>query len=387
MHSMKTISHDIAVVGAGSAGLATAIALRQAGFDAICAGPAPHAAAPDRRTTALLTGSVRFLKRIGVWDAMAAAGEPLRALRLIDRTSRILRAPDTVFEAAEIGEEAFGYNIPNTAITKAMADALDGAFLATDGVTAIEPGAADVTLHLAEGPRLQAKLAVGADGRNSLCRRSAGIAVRSWSYDQTAIVCNFSHSRPHGGACTEYHYESGPFTVVPLPGDNSSLVWVARRKEAEALAALSGADFTRALSARLDGLLGTVTDTGPRGAFPLSGLIAKKLTGPRIALVGEAAHVMPPIGAQGLNLGLRDVADLADSISRSEDPGSPDVLARYESARRGDVLTRTYAADLLNRTLISANPLFQLARGAGLMALSMPGPLRRAAMRRGMATA
>ncbi|NJM33318.1 MAG: FAD-binding protein [Rhodomicrobium sp.] len=381
---MISASHEVIVVGAGPAGLASAIALRQAGLDAVCAGPAPQ---PDRRTTALLTGSVRFLKSIGVWPALAPEAAPLRALRLIDRTGRILRAPDMVFDAAEIGEEAFGYNVPNMAILKVMTETLGTAFFATDGVVSVEPGPQRVKLHLADGATLDAKLAVGADGRNSICRESAGIGVRSWSYDQTALVCNLSHSRPHGGACTEFHYAGGPLTVVPLPGEASSLVWVERSAAAKTLTGLSEAALTNALSERLNGLIGTVTELGPRGVFPLSGLIAKRLTGPRIALVGEAAHVMPPIGAQGLNLGFRDVADLVRCISGADDPGSPGCLARYENARRGDVLSRTFAADFLNRTLISANPLLQLARGAGLMALSMPGPLRRAAMRRGMATA
>jgi 2-octaprenyl-6-methoxyphenol hydroxylase len=234
---------------------------------------------------------------------------------------------------------------------------------------------------------LRADLVVGADGRQSFCRESAGIGVRRWSYEQTAIVCNFRHTRPHHGACTEFHYSSGPFTVVPLPGEASSLVWVERPDRAKHLAAMNDEEFMGELAARLDGLVGDIVETGARGAFPLSGLVARKLTAARLALVGEAAHVMPPIGAQGLNLGFRDAADLADCTAGAADPGDPKVLAAYEARRRSDIFVRTLAADLLNRTLISNSPILQLARGAGLTALSVAGPLRCLAMRQGMTAA
>lgn len=385
---MIVASHDCVVVGAGPAGLAAALALRQAGFDAVCAGPAPNPDRPDRRTTALLQGSVRFLDELGLWSRFAAEAAPLSALRLVDRTGRLFRAPDMVFEAGEIGESAFGYNIPNTRIVAALMDALGASFIATSGVTAIEAAAGAMRLSLADGRRLDAKLAVGADGRQSLCRQAAGIQTREWRYDQTATVCNFAHSRAHDGVCTEFHYAHGPFTVVPLAASWSSLVWVGHPVEAAGLAAMSDAEFAQAIAGRLGGLLGDITEIGPRNAFPLGALVARKLTGERLALVGEAAHVMPPIGAQGLNLGFRDVADLVACAARaSQDPGAADMLAAYETARRGDVLTRMAAADLLNRTLISGLLPLQFARGAGLMALSMFAPLRRAAMRQGMAAA
>ena len=385
---MMVASHDCVVVGAGPAGLAAALALRQAGFDAVCTGPAPNPDRPDRRTAALLQGSVRFLQALGVWSGFGAEAAPLSALRLVDRTGRLFRAPDMVFDAGEIGESAFGYNIPNTQIVAVLLDVLGASFIATSGVTAIEPADGAMRLSLADGRHLDAKLIVGADGRQSLCRAASGIQTREWRYDQTATVCNFAHSRPHDGVCTEFHYAHGPFTVVPLPGGWSSLIWVDRPGEAEGLAAMGDAEFAQAIAGRLGGLLGDITATGPRNAFPLAGLVARKLTGERLALVGEAAHVMPPIGAQGLNLGFRDVADLVRCAAGAKpDPGCTDVLAAYETARRGDVLARMAAADLLNRTLVSGLLPLQLARGAGLMALSMFPPLRRAAMRQGMAAA
>jgi 2-octaprenyl-6-methoxyphenol hydroxylase len=385
---MMAASYDCVVVGAGPVGLAAALALRQAGFDAVCAGPAPDPNRPDRRTTALLQGSVRFLDALGLWNRFSAEAAPLSALRLVDRTGRLFRAPDMIFDAGEIGESAFGHNIPNTRIIAALMDALGASFIATSGVTAIESVSGAMRLSLADGRRLDAKLVVGADGRQSLCRQAAAIQTREWRYDQTATVCNFAHGRSHDGVCTEFHYAHGPFTVVPLPGGWSSLIWVGRPAEAAVLAAMSDAEFADAIAGRLGGLLGDITETSPRNAFPLSGLVARTLTSERLALVGEAAHVMPPIGAQGLNLGFRDVADLVSCAARaSQDPGAPHVLAAYATARRGDVLTRMAAADLLNRTLVSGLLPLQFARGAGLMALSMFAPLRRAAMRKGMAAA
>jgi 2-octaprenyl-6-methoxyphenol hydroxylase len=169
-----------------------------------------------------------------------------------------------------------------------------------------------------------------------------------------------------------------------LPGGGSSLVWVEKPERADELKAMSEADFLAALTERAGRVIGSFTHTGPRAVFPLSGLMAARLTGHRLALVGEAVHVMPPIGAQGLNLGFRDVVDLAECVKGASDPGAPEALARYARRRKGDVWLRTYAADLLSRTLTSNLPFFQVARGIGLGILSMPGPLRRAAMRQGM---
>jgi 2-octaprenyl-6-methoxyphenol hydroxylase len=384
---MTRSEHAVAIVGAGPAGLAAALALRQAGHPVVCAGPLPHPDTPDRRTTALLEGSAQFLRRLGVWKRIEPLAAPLRSLRLIDRTGRLIRAPDMLFDAAEAGAEAFGYNIPNADLHPILLDALGADVLPTSGITAIRRTDGHSQLDLDEGRSLSARLVVGADGRQSFCRESAAIGVQRWAYDQTALVCNFRHARPHHGACTEFHYASGPFTIVPLPGNASSLVWVDRPERAAALAALSNAAFIAELTARLEGLLGDILEAGPRGAFPLSGLIARTLTAHRLALVGEAGHVMPPIGAQGLNLGFRDAADLADCAAGAGDPGAASVLAAYDDRRRRDVLVRTAAADLLNRTLISKSPLLQVARGAGLMALSLAGPLRRLAMRQGMTAA
>jgi len=376
---------DVAVVGAGPTGLAAALGFAQAGFKTACFGPRPAPDRIDRRTTALLEGSVHFLDdRLGVWRALAPLAEPLRSLQLIDRTGRLFRAPDIYFTADEIDADAFGHNLPNADLVRILIEALGDHFQPTAGIASLQTEESLIRLGLTEGQSVQARLVIGADGRQSLCRDHANIDVQRWSYGQTATVCNFRHSRPHRGACAEFHYPNGPFTVVPLPGAWSSLVWVEADETAKSLAARDDAEFAQSIAERLDGVLGDILEVGPRGAFPLSGLIANKLVSRRLALIGEAAHVMPPIGAQGLNLGFRDVADLLDRLSGAADPGSPDRLAAYDTRRRGDIWGRTMAADLLNRTLTSNVPLFQIARGAGLSALSLAAPLRRAAMRQGM---
>ncbi|HKJ60749.1 MAG TPA: FAD-dependent monooxygenase, partial [Hyphomicrobiales bacterium] len=358
-----------------------------AGLNAICTGPAPGANGIDHRTTAFLHGSIRFLdETLDVWKNLAPFAAPLTTLRLIDRTGRLFRAPDMMFSASETGEESFGSNIPNAKVTAELLEALGDHFIPSDGVVALqdESGGKAVVLRLADGRELHARLVVGADGRESFCRQSQNIPVRRWSYDQAALVCDLRHDHPHNNACTEFHFKNGPLTLVPLPGHSSSLVWVKTPERANELKAMSDSDFIAALTAQVGRVNGTIISAGPRAVFPLSGLIATKLTGHRLALIGEAAHVMPPIGAQGLNLGFRDIIDLAECIRNAADPGAPEVLASYASRRKADVWTRTCAADLLSRTLTSNLPLFQLARGIGLTILSIPGPIRRAAMRQGM---
>lgn len=384
--ALQVRQHDVVVVGAGPAELIAALAMRKAGFNAICTGPAPKPSAPDMRTTAFLQGSVHFLQDLGVWGKLEPHAAAMVGLNLIDRTGRLFRAPDLAFHASEVGEKTFGYNIPNSTLLDVLFAELGDAFLPTAGVTSIVPGAYSTRLTLAEGTQLEAKLVVGADGIHSMCREAVGVGVRSWSYEQTAVVCNFRHTRPHRETCTEFHYNTGPFTVVPLPGDWSALIWTVRPAEATRLAAISNEQLASEIGKRLDGLMGDVVEVSARGAYPLAGLIAKRLTGERMAFVSHAAHVMPPIGAQGLNLGIRDIADIVRAASQSmADPGSASAMAAYERARRADVWVRTLAVDFLGRTLTSGFLPLQIARGAGLVALSVAGPLRRALMRYSMA--
>ena len=380
------------VVGAGPAGLASALALAQAGLDVALVGPPAYRAAAERRTAALFPSSINALRNLGVWDAVAPASAPMTGLRIIDETSATLRSPQVLFEARELGLEVLAYNVPNAALVEALEAAVAAqpriSRAALSVAASIETGAAGVTVQPKDGAAVTARLAVAADGKTSLARAAAGIAAEAWAYEQTAIVASFAHSRPHRGVSTEMHRHSGPLTTVPLPGRASSLVWLVKPEQATRLLALDDAAFSATLEGELQGLLGSVAEITPRTSFPMQGLGTDRYGARRIALVGETAHAFPPVGAQGLNLTLRDIAALADiagrAKARGEDPGSDAVLAAYDAARRGDVKGRTTGVDLLNRSLLAGLGPIDLARGAGLHLLAAIGPLRRLAMRRGM---
>jgi 2-octaprenyl-6-methoxyphenol hydroxylase len=378
------------VVGGGPAGLTAAIALAQGGVPTVLAGKRPDKT--DNRTTALLGGSVTALETLGVWDLCRDQTAPLRTMRIVDDTGRLWRAPEVKFDAHEIGLDAFGYNIVNQDLLAALeerARELTNLRPIDAAVVAVEPGEDAVTVTLEGGETLRAPLVIGADGRGSLCREAAGIDVTTRKYPQVALTVCLRHSRQHHDTSTEFHTPTGPFTLVPLPGDRSSLVWVLDPADAEELAALDDAALSDEIEQAAHSILGKVAVEPGRGLFPLSVATARSFGANRIALVGEAAHVVPPIGAQGLNLGLRDAATIAElaieAERRGRDIGGDDVLAVYERKRRGDVTSRTVAIDALNRTLLSDLLPAQALRGLGLYMIDHIGPLRRAVMREGIA--
>jgi len=383
-----TCECDVAVVGGGPAGLTAAIALASAGVETALISKAPPA---DNRTTALLSGSVAALDALSVWPLCAAQAAPLTAIRIIDATARLLRAPEVLFEAAEIGLEAFGHNIENRHLIAALerrAGQLGSLQRIAATVTAIDPGGDAVMIRLDDGGSVQTRLVVGADGRKSLCREAARIQITRREYPQAALTLNLGHTRPHDGVSTEFHTESGPFTLVPLPGLRSSLVCVLEPDAAAELGALDAPALSAEIERRGHSILGKISVEQGRGVFPLAVETAQSFGCDRIALIGEAAHVIPPIGAQGLNLGLRDAATIAELVVEAReagcDIGSPDLLARYDGMRRADVITRTAAVDVLNRSLLSDFLPVQGARGFGLYLLNRIGPLRRAVMREGV---
>lgn len=386
---------DVAIAGAGPAGLAAALGFAARGFRVAVAETAPQASkkAARGRSAALLGVSVDFLRSLGLWAECAAHAAPLAELRFIDDTGRLLRAPDSVFRASEIGLEAFGYNIANADLARALRAAAEDRnvpVLETGPLAAISDDENGIRLEF-ERAVFRARLAIAADGRTSPLREAAGIRALSWRYDQIAIATAFSHERPHDFTCIEIHRAAGPFTLVPLPGGRSALVWVERADEAQRLAALPDDAFAQEAEAVMRGRLGRLSDVAERGTFPLSALAARDYGRRRVALVGEAAHVTPPIGAQGLNLGFRDVEAIvrlaAEARDANRDFGGEDVLSAYSAARRGDILSRTAGIDLLNRSLLSDFLPLQIGRGLGLYALGTIGPLRRAFMRSGISPA
>jgi 2-octaprenyl-6-methoxyphenol hydroxylase len=383
-------SFDVAIVGGGPAGLAAAIALAQAGASTVLiARRAPYA---DNRTTALLGGSVDFLDGLGVWQDCSDKAAALKTMRLVDDTGRLIRAPEVRFTASEIGRDMFGYNIENRTLVEALerrAAACPGLTRIAEDAEAVVPDEAKVTITTVSGQSVTAHLAIGADGRHSLCREAAGIHVSRRELGQTALTFNITHARPHHGASTEFHTPHGPCVFVPLPGDRCSIVWVAAPKEAERMFALDDEALSAAVEKQSHSILGHVHVEPGRHMFPLSIERPYRYADRRIALVGEAAHVVPPIGAQGLNLGLRDAMDIAiivgKAIAAGEDVGATPVLTRYAAARRADILSRTFVIDVANRSLLSEFLPVQSLRAAGLHLIGAIGPLRRLAMREGLA--
>jgi 2-octaprenyl-6-methoxyphenol hydroxylase len=384
---------DILIAGAGAAGLSAGIALAQAGRRVTVVGEIDLRA--SARTVALFEASLAFYDSIGLLDAIAAESAPLEVMRIVDDTGSLFRLPQRDFRAREIGLDQFGYNIENCDLVRLLADAAR----ATPGLTLTEGRLSDFAFAgstasacINTGETIQSGLMIAADGRRSAVRAAAGISVTETPYPQTALTAILAHTRPHREASTEFHTRTGPFTLVPLPprdGDKhrSSLVWMTTHAEAERLAALPPQELALVIERQAHSMLGKMRLLGPCGAFPMVLMKAAHFTGERVALIGDAAHAFPPIGAQGLNLGLRDVGHLVEAVRGAGDPGAPEVLRDYEARRAADIRLRTAGVDLLNRSLLAPFLPVDFLRGAGLLALSGFGPLRRAIMREGVSPA
>jgi 2-octaprenyl-6-methoxyphenol hydroxylase len=377
---------DAVVVGGGLAGRAAALAVAQAGLRTLHLAPAGP---PDRRTSALMGPSVAYLQQLGVVGDPPEFGEPLRQIRIIDATQRLLRTPETLFDSADAGLEAFGWNFANIALAErleAAAAALPGLTTRAEAAEAIEITDGGGRLRLSGGDVVLAPLVVGADGRRSSVRAAAGITVREHAFSQAALVCDLELSRPLMGQSVEFHYDNGPFTLVPAGDRRANLVWIDKQGVLEAARA-DTATLAATLAARVQHLFGTVTLNGPAFIFPLSTLAVVRAGNRGAVLIGEAAHAFPPIGAQGLNLGLRDVADLSAVLAgtdRSAAGWTEVVSAAYARRRAGDLIRTGTVVDTLFRSLLAEMLPAQALRAGGLWALKLLPPLRRQAFALGM---
>ena len=378
---------EAVVVGGGLAGLAAAVAVAKAGLKTLHLVPKGP---PDRRTSALMLPSVEYLQSAGLVPEPAAIGHPLTQIRIIDATPRLIRAPETLFDSKEAGLPAFGWNFPNVKLAEMFEAAREGLpNLSTIETTLddLEIGPGHATLKLGNGEILKAALVVGADGKKSRVRESAGFRARENGFTQAALVCDLGLERPIGGASIEFHYENGPFTLVPAGGNRANLVWIDDRDTLKA-AQEGGKDKLAALfrekSQRLFGAIELLT---PAHMFLLSTLTVDIAGKDGVVLVGESAHAFPPIGAQGLNLGLRDVADLAASLAATDlsKPGfARAVSADYASRRAADLARTGTVVDTLFRSLLADFLPAQALRAGGLWALKLVPPLRKAAFDIGM---
>lgn len=375
---------DIAIIGPGPVGAMAALAFARKGWSVALVGPSTPRR--DGRTVALMHASWALLSDVGVAAELKDQAAPLHVMRLVDDTGSLFKRPPTEFKASEIGLDQFGWNVETSVLSETllgMASRAEGITRLIDSVEGIVADSDAVTIKLAGGRTISARLCAGADGRRSVVRQASGIISDEWSYPQAALTTIVRHKRDHRGVSTEFHTRAGPCTTVPLPGRRSSIVWMMSPEDGAQRMASEDAELAIAIEEQTHSILGRMEIDGPRGLVPMGGLSVGRFTAPRIALIGEAAHVFPPIGAQGLNLGVRDVMALAEHAALP-DPGAGPGLAAYERNRASDVRTRTGAVDALNRSLLSDLVPVDFARGLGLLALESFAPLRRVVMRQGL---
>lgn len=396
---MSGQTRDIIICGGGIAGLTAALLLADQDVRVACIDQRPFDTSGtlllDARTTALLQGSLNIIRATGAWDLCKDAAEPLWIMRIVDDSGANKFAPVvTDFDAHDMGDgqSPFGENVPNEPLRRALiqkAQAHKNIDLrAPCSVTDISYDGPAAHVSLDNGDTLSAPLVIGADGRNSLCREAAGIDVHRWDYPQSAIVCVVEHDQPHHNVSTEFHRPTGPFTVVPFPGNYSSIVWSEDTAMVDHYLKMDEDAFNAELNARSAGRYGAMKLVGERRAYPLSGLHARKYIAPRLALVAEAAHVLHPIGAQGLNLSLRDVATLCevvvDGLRCGLDIGKESVLQDYERRRRPDIQSRVTAIDGFNRIVSNNAEILRTARRLGLKAIENIPALKSFVMHQGM---
>jgi 2-octaprenyl-6-methoxyphenol hydroxylase len=368
---------DLVIGGAGFAGLALAIALRQGlgeRFAVMVVDPALGAAqSKDPRASAIAAAARRLFEAIEVWDAVAAQAQPILDMVVTDSKLDDAVRPTFLTFGGDVEEgEPFAHMIENRHLIDALvAKAKElGVELRAGTVSGFEHTANAINVTLADGDIISARLLVGADGAKSIIRENAGIASHGWNYDQSAIVTTVAHEREHHGRAEEHFLPAGPFAILPLTGKRVSIVWTETAREAERIVALPDAEFHAELEKRFGLHLGDLEVMAKPRAFPLGLFTAREFIAERLALVGDAAHIIHPIAGQGLNMGLRDVAALAEAIADAArlglDIGAPGVLERYQRWRRFDTMTMGVATDGLNRLFSNSSDVLRLARDVGL---------------------
>lgn len=396
----KDLTCDILISGAGPAGLTLATLLGRAGFkvvliDAEKPVPVDYEEKPSGRTAALLTGSINILKAAGLWPALEDYATALQTMRIVDDSQPGLPQVKVEFRADDIGQTEFGFNIPN-AILKSALSARAGniktlTHMAPAKLKDYRVEKQKVIATTEDGATIITSLIVGCDGRNSVVRSIAGIDAKKHDYEQVAMTCLIEHTKPHYSTSTEFHRPGGPFTIVPMPRNTSSIVWVEKKEDAQKFLAMKKAEYQQAIQDRSCGLVGTITLKSNPESWPLILLSSDKLVADRACLAAEAAHVLSPIGAQGLNLSLRDVATLAetlvDAARLGEDIGSHNVLSRYERRRRADIKSHVIGIDGLNRVVANDLGLLRDLRRLGLKGLDTIPALKNFITHQGLAPA
>ncbi|WP_374575204.1 UbiH/UbiF/VisC/COQ6 family ubiquinone biosynthesis hydroxylase [Phenylobacterium sp.] len=393
----KTFDADVIIAGAGMAGATLAVSLHRAGLKPILIDPQPFetqlAPAFDGRSSAIAYAAFRQWRALGLGELMEPHAQRIEQILVTDG-----RAPGAAngrpspfflrFDAAEIADrshgEPLGYMLENRRTRAALAEAVTAAgieVLAPARAQAVEADAHGATVRLADGRALSAPLVVGAEGRGSVVRQAAGIGVVGWDYRQTGVVATVRLERGHRGVAHEYFLPGGPFAILPLTDDRASLVWTESRARAQALAKASPQAFHAHLQRRFGECMGRASLEGPVFTYPLSLQLAERYYAPRIALLGDAAHGVHPIAGQGLNLGLKDVAALAETLVEAarlgEDIGAEAVLERYARWRRFDTAILSAGMDAFVHLFSNDNPAIRLARGLGMAAVNRIGPARR----------
>ena len=391
---------DVFVSGGGIAGMVSALAFERAGFSVICADPIPPATArhdhgADLRTTAFLQPSQTFLKSIGIWDHLAEHATPLEVMRIIDAGGA--DEPPAIrvtkeFKAGDISSQPFGWNVPNwlsrRELLKSLDNAQGAAFLAGVRTVKIFTRENEARVTLSDGQKIHAKLVIAADGRSSFVRENAGISVRTKRFGQKALAFAVTHTIPHRNVSTEIHRRGGPFTLVPLPDHegtaSSAIVWMETSKQAARLMGMDIDSFTSEMNIRSCGILGPLTLATKRTEWTIISQLADRLSAQRIALVAEAAHTIPPIGAQGLNMSLEDIQTLISIATKADDIGSKLVLDAYHKARISDVNIRVGGITLLNHASSAQSQIIRDMRARGLETLHGITPVRKTLMKMGL---